>query len=337
MMKAFKRVAGIGLALGLAAAVAAPAQAEVDKIRIAKGFGVSYLPLIVMEHEKLFEKHAKAAGLDSTAEWLVLDGGTTQAQLLVAGNLEVSSGGLGPLITIWSRTKGSLDVKGMASINSMPLYLNTRNEKVKDITDFTDADRIALPVIGSSIQAVILRMAAEKAFGEGKHETLDKMTVAMAHPDGTAALLSGRTEVTAHLTAPPFMYQQLKDPAIHRVFSSYDVTEGPHTFNAIWTTTKFREENPKTYAAFLAGLKEAIDNINADKGKYAEVYKTADNSRLELDFIREIMNMEETRYTMTPERTEYFAKFLEKTGAIKEAPASWKDMFFPEVHDLPGS
>ena len=112
------------LALGLAAASAlvlgasGAARAEVGEIRIAKGFGVSYLPLLVMEHEKLFEKHAKAAGLDSTATWMVLDGGTTQAQLLVAGNLEISSGGLGPLVTIWNRTKGGLDVKGMASINS---------------------------------------------------------------------------------------------------------------------------------------------------------------------------------------------------------------------------
>jgi hypothetical protein len=28
---------------------------------------------------------------------------------------------------------------------------------------------------------------------------------------------------------------------------------------------------------------------------------------------------------------------MASVGSIKEAPKSWKDMFFPEVHDLNGS
>jgi NitT/TauT family transport system substrate-binding protein len=324
-------------ALALAAAVlAAPdALAEVDEVRIAKGFGIGYLPLIVMEDEKLYEKHAKAAGLNSTAKWMVLDGGTTQAQLLIGGNLEVSSGGLGPLVTIWARTKGNLDVKGMASINSMPLHLNTTRAEVKTIKDFTDRDKIALPVIKSSIQAVVLQMQAEKVLG--KHDAMDRLTVSMAHPDGLAALLSGGTEVTAHLTAPPFSYQEQKNPKVHRVFSSYDVVGGPHSFNLIWTTRKFRDENPKTYKAFVAALAEAMQKINADKKKYAQVYVTFTKSKLEPAFIEQMMNDPEIRFTMAPEGTMHFAKFLNKVGTIKAMPASWKDMFFPEIHDLPGT
>lgn len=330
--------AGALIAAASAAFAATAARAEVSEIRIAKGFGIGYLPLIVMEHEKLFEKHAAAAGLkNSVARWMVLDGGTTQAQLLVAGNLEVSSGGLGPLVTIWGRTKGSIDVKGMASINSMPLYLNTTNPNVKTIKDFTDKDRIALPVIRSSIQAVVLQMQAEKVFGEGKHGVMDRLTVSMAHPDGTAALLSGKTEITAHLTAPPFTYQQLKDPRVRRVFSSYDVVGGPHTFNLIWTTSKFRNENPKTYGAFLAGLKEAIDKINADKKKYSRVYVEATKAKQTAEFVEDIVNKPDIRFTMTPEGTMKFAAFLHKIGTLKTMPAGWQDMFFPEVHNLKGN
>ncbi len=331
------RAAGAFAALACGLFAAVPSQAEVSEVRIAKGFGIGYLPLIVMEDEKLYEKHAKAAGLASETKWLVIDGGTTQAQLLIGGNLEVSSGGLGPLVAIWGRTKGSLDVRGMASINSMPLHLNTINPGVKTVKDFTDKDRIALPVIKSSIQAVVLQMQAEKTFGEGKHDVLDRLTVSMAHPDGTAALLSGGTEVTAHLTAPPFSFQQLKDRRVKNVFSSYDVVGGPHTFNLIWTTKKFRDENPKTYAAFLAGLKEAIEKINADKKKYAQVFVRFTKSKLEPAFIEEMLNDPQIRYTMAPEGTMRFADFLHKVGRIKEKPQSWKDMFFPEIHNLPGN
>lgn len=330
------RIAG-AFAAACALAVVAPAHAEVDEIRIAKGFGIGYLPLIVMESDQLYEKHAKAAGLTSTAKWLVFDGGTNQAQLLIGGNLEVSSGGLGPLVTIWARTKGNLDVQGMASINSMPLDLNTTNPAVKTIKDFTEKDRIALPVIRSSIQAVVLQMEAEKVFGPGKQHALDHLTVSMAHPDGLAALLSGGTEVTAHLTAPPFTFQEMRNPKVKRVFSSYDVVGGPHSFNLIWTTKKFRTENPKSYAAFLAALKEAIDAINADKKKYAKVFVDFTKSKLEPAFIEEMMMNPQIRFTMTPENTMRFANFLHKVGSIKQLPASWKDMFSSEIHNLPGS
>ncbi len=311
------------------------AMAEVDEVRIAKGFGIGYLPLIVMEDEKLYEKHAKAAGLDSTAKWMVIDGGTTQAQLLIGGNLEVSSGGLGPLVTIWARTRGNLGVKGIGALNTMPLYLNTTRAGVKTIKDFTEKDRIALPVIRSSIQAVVLQMQAEKVFG--KYDVMDKLTVSMAHPDGLAALLSGGTEITGHLTAPPFSFQELKDPRVHRVFSSYDVVGGPHTFNLIWTTKKFRDENPKTYKAFVAALAEAMDKINADKKKYAQVYVRFTHSKLDPAFIEEMMNAPEIQFTLTPHGTMYFARFLNKVGKIEVLPESWKDMFFPEIHHLQGT
>ncbi len=88
-------------------------------------------------------------------------------EALISGNLDFASGGVGPLVTIWARTQNNIKVKGIAALNSMPLYLNTINPNVKTIKDFTEKDRIALPAVRVSIQAVILQMAAEKAFGTG--------------------------------------------------------------------------------------------------------------------------------------------------------------------------
>ena len=91
----------------------------------------------------------------------------------------------------------------------MPLYLDTRNPDVKTIKDFTDKDKIALPAVKVSIQAVTLQMAAEQAFGDGQQDRLDPLTVSMSHPDAQTALLSGQSEITAHFGSPPFQYQQL--------------------------------------------------------------------------------------------------------------------------------
>src|SRR5437879_5708449 len=254
------------------AAAMLDARAEMTEINVAEQYGISYLPLMLMEEQKVIEKHAKAAGVDLKVGWAKFAGGSVMNDALLSNSLQFASGGVGPLVTLWSRTKGNLDVKAVAAINSMPLFLNTRNPAVKTIKDFTDRDRIALPAVKVSIQAVTLQMAAEKAFGEGQQNKLDALTVTLSHPDAQVALLSGQSEITAHFGSPPFQYQQLKNPAIHTVLNSYDVLGGPATFNVVWTTSKFRAENPRIYDAFVKALDEATAQINADRKAAAETY-----------------------------------------------------------------
>lgn len=325
----------------LAAALVAfgvPAKAEVSEVRVAKQLGISYLPLMYMENLGLLEKHAKAQGIaDLKITWSTFTGGGPMNDALISGNLHFASGGVGPFATLWDRTRGSLGVKGVTAMNSMPLYLNTRNPNVKTIKDFTPKDKIALPSVKVSIQAVTLQMAAEQAFGEGNHGKLDALTVSMGHVDGMAALLSGAGEITAHFTSPPYQYQELAQPGIRRVLSSYEALGGPATFNVVWTTTKFREANPKVYKAFLAAFEEAIDLINKDKRAAAENYLKWSKEKDTVENIYKILNDPEIEYTTTPKNVMKYVDFLHKVGTLKAKPASWKEMFFPEVHHLPGS
>ena len=226
-----------------AALFALAARGEMSEIKVAQQFGISYLPLMLMEEQKLIEKHAKAAGVDVSVSWARFAGGNVMNDALLSNSLQFASGGVGPLVTLWSRTKGNLDVKAVSAINSMPIFLNTRNPNVKSIKDFTEKDKIALPAVKVSIQAVTLQMAAEKAFGEGQHGKLDAFTVSMSHPDAQIALLSGASEINAHFSSPPFQYQQLEKPGFHTVLNSFDVLGGPATFNVVWTASKFRSEN----------------------------------------------------------------------------------------------
>src|SRR3569623_177761 len=177
---------------------ATPGDAAPRGVRIAKQFGISYLPLTVMEEKKLLEAEGKKQGLDLSTEWLQFTGGPPMNEALVSGNLDFASGGVGPLVTIWARTQNNIKVKGIASLNSMPLYLNTITPNVKTIKDFTEKDRIALPAVRVSIQAVVLQMAAEKEFGAGQEHKLDSLTVSLSHPDGLAQMMSGKSEITGH-------------------------------------------------------------------------------------------------------------------------------------------
>jgi len=326
------------VALALATAMLSPAAyAELAEINVAQQYGIGYLSLMVMEEQKLIEKHAKAAGVDVKVNWAKFAGGNVMNDALLSGSLQFASGGVGPLITIWARTKGNLDVKAVAALDSMPLYLNTRNPNVKTIKDFTEKDKIALPAVKVSVQAVTLQMAAEKVFGEGQHGKLDALTVSMSHPDAQTALLSGQSEVTAHFGSPPFQYQQLKRPGIHTVLSSTDVLGGPTTFNVVWTTSKFRNENPKLYAAFVSALEEATAYINKDKTAAAEAYLRISKDKDSVADILAMLNDPAIVFTMAPQNIMAYANFMAKIGMIKVKPESWKDMFFPNIHGLAGS
>jgi NitT/TauT family transport system substrate-binding protein len=313
------------------------AHAEMSEIHVSRQYGISYLPLMIMEDQKLIAKHAKAAGVDVKVDWSKFASGAVMNDALLSGNLQFASGGVAPFTTLWAKTRGNLDVKAVGAINSMPLYLVTNNPNVKTIKDFTDKDRIALPAVKVSIQAVTLQMAAEKAFGPGQEHKLDHLTVSMSHPDGLTALLSGKSEITGHLSSPPFQYQELAHKGMHRVLNSYDVLGGPATFNVVWTTTKFHDENPKIYAAFVAALDDATAQINADKKKAAETYLRISKDKDSLENILKMLNDPEVKYTTTPNNTMKYVDFMYKVGSIKVKPDSWKEMYFPNAQKLPGS
>jgi NitT/TauT family transport system substrate-binding protein len=326
-----------GLAAAAVALTADAAGAQTVTVRIAKQYGISYLPLTIMEEKKLLEAHGKKLGIEISTEWVQFTGGTPMNEALISGNLDFASGGVGPLLTIWSRTRTNLGVKGVAALNAMPLWLNTTNPEVKTIKDFTDKDRIALPAVRTSIQAITLQMACEQAFGPGQQNRLEALTVSMSHPDGLAAMMSGKSEVDAHFTSAPYMYEELKDPRVHRVLDSYEVLGGPHTFNAVWATSKFRSENPKVVQAFLGALEEAMKQITADPAAAAALWVKAESSKIPPAEAERIIRLPENEWTLTPKKIMAYADFMSRTGLLPAKPASWQEVFFEDIRNLPGS
>jgi len=311
--------------------------AEIGEIKIAQQFGIGYLPLTIMKTNGLVEKHLKAAGLaDTKVSWLVLASGQPMNDALLSGSLHVASGGVAPFLILWDRTRGTLNVKAVAALSSMPMYLVTNNPNVKSIRDFTDNDRISMAGAGQSIQTIVLQMAAAKEFGDANFNKFSTLYRNLSHPDGLAAFLSGK-EITAYFSSPPFQYQALEKPGVRRILNSYDISGGPATFLVAWATGKFHDENPKTYQAFFNAYKEATDFINANKRTAAEVYVKETKDKSGVDAIEKMLNDPEIRITMTPEQTLPIEHFMNKTGTLKNKAGSWKDLYFPELHNLPGS
>ena len=315
------------------------ARAEVAELRVSKGYGIHYLPLYVMERQKLFEKHAAASGLgEIKVSYPVIDGGNNINEAMLSGALDIASIGVPGFLTLWAKAAGNprLEVVGLAAVGTGSMYLNTRNPAIRTLEDFTPADKIALPGIKTSFAAVILQMAAARAFGDANYAKLDPLTVGMPYPEATAALLSGKTEIDSHVASPPFSYIELDHPGIHRVFNSVELL-GSMTVIMAYTTRAFHERNPKLCAALIAAVDEAGRLIARDKRAAARIYNEVAAVKTSEDQILRILNDPDTHYTVTPEGVMQYATFMQRVGTIRAKPETWKDVFVPELGDRPGS
>jgi NitT/TauT family transport system substrate-binding protein len=218
------------------------------------------------------------------------------------------------------------------------MYLNTRAERLKKLDDLTEQDKIAVTSVKVSIPSIIMQMYARNKYGIDQASRFDKYTVTMTHPDGVIALLSGSGGITAHFTSPPFHQRERKDDHVRTIMTSDDVMGGSTTFTMLSTTTAFRENNPKVYSAVLKALDEAIDLIVEDKEEAADTLlaSTAEGGFSKEEIIA-LMKDPSVKFTTTPENVMKYAEFMQSIGSIKKNPASWKDLFFPEVQDSPGS
>jgi NitT/TauT family transport system substrate-binding protein len=320
----------IAVALALSFAATLPAHAE-GRIRIAEQFGVVYMLLNVAQDQQLIEKQGKKNGVDIKVERVQLSGGPAVNDALLSGAIDIAGAGVGPLLTIWDRTAGRQNVKGVASLGSFPYYLVSNNPKVKTIADLTDKDRIALPAVSVSVQSRILQYAAAKQWGDKEFARLDKITQTLPHPDAAAAVIAGGTEINGHFGNPPFQEQELAgNPNAHIVLNSYDVLGGPSSATVLYATEKFRNENPKTYRAFTAALAEAAKYASTNPEGAADAYIRVSKSKVDRNLLLKIIKDPQVQFSVEPQNTYGLSEFLFRVGAIKKKPASWRDYFFDD-------
>ena len=317
----------------------APAVASAEgRIRVAQQFGVVYLLLDVARAHQLVQKHGRTLGVDVQVDIVRLSGGVAANDMLLSGQVDVVGAGVGPLLTIWDRTKGRHNVRGVASLGNFPYYLTSNNPAVKTIADFTAKDRIATPAVGVSVQSRLLQLASAKLWGASQWNRLDTMQVALPHPEASAAIIKGGTEISAHFGSPPFQNQELAaNRNVHIVLNSYDVLGGPASATLLYTTDAFRTSNPKTYRAFVEALAEAATFVAANPEAAADIYLKSNPGQLDRALLLSIIKSPEVQFTITPRNTWPLAEFMHRIGAIKNKPASPRDYLFDDPHNVAGS
>ena len=332
-----KKLAFVLLSIGLTSGCGGSGDA--NQVRLTRGAGgVGFLPLLVMEERGLIEKHAAEAGVpDLDVRWIDLGGPAIVNDALLSGSADFVSAGPPAFLTLWDRTRDSVQVRGVAAMTSLPMYLNTHAAHLESLDDFTEQDKIALTAIKVSIPAIIMQMYAAENYGVEQFERFDPFTVSMTHPDGVVAMLARAGGVNAHFTSPPFHQREIQDPGIRTIMTTRDVMGGSTTFTMLSTTARYRDENPAVHAAVLAALEEANAVIRQDTRAAAELLLARSPGGFTVDDIAAVLEDPDIRFTTTPENVTRYADFMARIGTIAQRPASWRELFFPEIHDADGS
>lgn len=326
--------------IGLAFLGATPEVSYADKseITITRQPGIVYFASHVMEKQKLIEKQAEKLGVPGLkVNWSNLSGGGAQTDAMLAGSIDVVNTGVGNLLLLNDRTKGG--VKGIVATSALPLALISRDPRIKSLSDIRDGDKIAVPTIKVSTQAILLQMAAAKLYGDDQYAKLDVHTVQLGHPDAFVAMTNPKGEISSHFAAPPFQFREMKSvPGAHIVVQSQDIIGGPLTQSQFFCTTKFADANPKIVEAIMAATLDAQKFIREHTAEAVKIYKEVTNDPTSdedlLQYLKEPQMME---FNPQPQGVLKFAQHLHKIGTLKTAPTAWTDYYLPIAHKLPGN
>jgi NitT/TauT family transport system substrate-binding protein len=331
----------VGLAAALLAAGPLAALAQPKELRIGVQYGLGYLPLYVARDAGLFDKHMKAQGLEPIpVSILNFTGGPQIQDGLLSNSLDIGAGGITVLQIARDKTRGAGDqaMLGLTALSSVSYELWSADANLKTLRDLDpQKNKIGVTAAKVSVPATFLQMASEQVNGVGKHSAFDAMTVSLAQPDGLISLVAGGSTVDSYIFAPPFSQQMRDKPNVHRVWSSTELFGSPITALASWTTERFRRDNPKHVAAFVAAVRDAIEVIRTDKAQAAAIYLKAEPSKLPAEFFAKVLEDPDVRFTLAPENSVRIAEYLTRIGTLKQKPSDWKDTFFPEIHAENGS
>jgi NitT/TauT family transport system substrate-binding protein len=324
-------------ALAVLSCLGTLARGETDQVRLRLQYGFIYLPIEIARSEGFIEKRAQELGAGKITVTLRRFSGTpAMNDALLSGNIDFGALGLPGLLIVWEKTRGRLAIKGLASMPLNAFYLYTNRPAIKSLADFTDQDRIAVPAPNSG-QGIMLEMAVEKLFGPGQYARADRLMVSLPHPDATTALLAGGT-IAGYFSVPPYSQILARDGRVHLVVTSKEILGGFEASGAgLGGSQRFVDANPLVSRAVLMGLDDAIGMWKENPRRAAEIYLASEPAKLSVDDVIEILRDGSTVPQVAPQGMMALAGFMAKTGMLKTPPESWKEVFFPLVHDLDGN
>lgn len=319
----------------LLSALGGPARAETNAVRIGLQYGLVYLPVMIAQSEGLFDKRAKAAGLDGLSVTLTrFSGSTAMNDALLSDSVDLGTLGSAGALIAWDKTRGRQQIKSLCALTSVVYTLFTGKPGVTALKDFAFGDKVAVPAFNSP-QAILLRVAAARQLGDPAKA--DTLMVSLPHPDATAAMRAGQG-IAGYFSTPPFTQVLRADPKLRAIMTSTGlIGDGDTTAATLNAKQGFVEANPKVAQAILAGMEDAVALIRSDPKRAAAIYLASEQVQIDQGQVEAILTDGSLVYDVAPKGMVNLAKAMAAQGFLRKVPGDWQEIFFPALKDRDGS
>lgn len=320
-MTKFRKIAGITLGMSMAFAAAVQVQAADASLNIAYQYGLAYAPLIVAQDQGLIEAaYEEATGKTAEITWTQMSSGADINTGIAAGELDAGFLGVGPAIT--GVTKG-VGYKIFTNLSGQEHGMMTNSEDFQKLEDLVGSNAQIALVNTGSIQHIILAKALDEA-GLDAH-ALDANIVAMKHPDGMAALLSGSAQ--AHLTSSPYIFMEQNEEDLYPIEEVAAAWTADDSFIVGVASEELFDEDPELYTALVDGIAAAIQYVNDNPEETAALTCEYDGNTAE----DELFYLGKGVYKTQTSGIMEMAEFMGRTGFIENAPEAFTDLVFDNV------
>ncbi len=289
------------------------------QLNIAYQPGIGYAQLLIAKQEGWLEEELPGVKV----KYQQLNSGSAIRDGMLAGDLQVGSGGVGPFLVGYD---SGVDWKLLSALEEMDLWLMVVDEQLQSLEDFGDG-KIAMPA-PDSIQSVVLRKGAKERLGDAR--ALDSNIVALGHPEGLQSLLSG--QIAGHLTSPPFQFQE-EDEGARAILKSFDLF-GPHTFNSVFVRQDYHDDNPEQMEALYGVIQRATELLRDDPARAAEILSAETGGETPAEEFEGYITREGVTYTTEPRGFVQFAEFMQEIELIDEAPESCEELVYENLENL---
>lgn len=317
---ALAMVLAFAFALGGSSSAAAGAPSQ---LTIAYQPGLGYAAILILKETGWLEHDFP----HTTVNWRQLTSGSVVRDGMIAGTIQVGVIGTGPYLIGWAH---GVPWKIISNIADMDLWLCTKDPKIQSLKDIKPGMQIGMPAPDST-EGIALRKGAKDQLGNA--HALDNDIVAVAHPQGLAAVMNG--QLTAHFTSPPFEFEEVARGA-HVAFDS-NAAFGPTTFTEVVMPVNFYQQYPDFSATFLGYMERAIKMIKSDPATAARYVAEAEGKPELAAQYKTWMMHKGINYTPIPSGFLKSAAFMKEIGMIDNAPTNIDEIEFPPLLKLGGS
>jgi len=336
-----RALATLFVALVFAAPCAAQTRAKSERaqrpgeIAIGVGHGIGFLPLFIAQDLGLFDKHAKANGLNGKLVVRRYQTAAPMRQALAKGEIAAGAYGVPAFLMARDATRQTAqELQAISGVTTLPLVLVTARPDIRALDDIKPADKIAVPMLNAP-QVTYLRMQTSPWFG-GRDRVRQQLVV-MPHQDSVEALSSGKG-IAAYFSSPPFTQLALRDPKVRAVTSSAEIMGGKTSFLVMASPKASLASHPKLPDVLAKAIDEASNVIRKDPKRAAMVWlKWEPSHTLDARMVEGILRDLQDDFGSGVFGIEATATYLRRDNRLKEGIWSWKDVVAPAIAAGEGS